>query len=226
MLVLVLFVGDAVLNGRPLTSRGLLQPVDRLNFAGMRLGRDMSRAKARQRRFGEPYALMPLLMGTEKPLPLGNADAGLALTLEELEEYDGRPLPRSGEPAPLYLAVLGRIYDVSKGAAFYGPGRSYHKLVAKDASRAFCTGCLEPECLIASLDGLSPDQRKEAFKWIELYEHHDKYKLVGRVRNPNNGASEEEREEIKRREAEWEAQQVEMAQEAESRKTYRPFKLR
>ena len=36
----------------------------------------------------------------------------------------------------------------------------------------------------------------------------------------------QELEEIKQREAEWEAQQVEMAQEAESRKTYRPFKLR
>jgi len=43
-------------------------------------------------------------------------------------------------------------------------------------------GCLEPECLISSLKGLSDAERSELDKWVELYEHHDKYKLVGRLR--------------------------------------------
>ena len=101
--------------------------------------------------------------------------------------------------APLYLAIRARIYDVSAAWAFYGPGKSYHGLVGRDAThpnpvpnsnpnpnrnpnrnpdpdpnpnpnpnpnphpnqvgrdatRAFCTGCLEEVCLITSLHGLT-----------------------------------------------------------------------
>jgi hypothetical protein len=53
---------------------------------------------------------------------------------------------------------------VSAGKAFYGPGRTYHPLTACDASRAFCTGCLEPECLISSLADLTDAQLREADK--------------------------------------------------------------
>ena len=115
---------------------------------------------------------MPVLFGREEPLPLGDASLGLSLTAEELSEFDGRPLSeRPGETAALLLSINGRIYDVTAGKAHYGPGRSYHKLVGKDATRAFCTGCLEPACLIPNTAGLRDDQLKEADRWIELYEH-------------------------------------------------------
>lgn len=217
--LVVLFIGalaiDAVSKGRSLDAKGLLQP---LNFFFMKLARDLSRVKARQRRFGQKGALMPVLFGQEEPLPLGDADAGVALTLEELAEYDGRELPGTNGNAPLFLSVRGRIYDVTAGAAFYGPGRSYHKLVGKDATRAFCTGCLEPECLISSVKGLTDLQQKEAERWVELYEHHDKYKLVGRLRVPASLSSEDEQEL-----AEASAEEVEYALEAESRKPHKPF---
>lgn len=204
-----------------MTVEGLLHPYKQVNFMFMRLARDLSRVKARRRRFGQKHALMPVLMGTEQPLPLGDADAGIALTLEELAEYDGRPLPGTGDNAPLYLAVLGRIYDVSGGKPFYGPGKSYHKLVGRDASRAFCTGCLAPACLISSLRGLSDEQRREADRWVELYEHHDKYKLVGRVRTPQgeDAPSPESADQL-------EAEQVDLAEEAEGKKKYKPFRKR
>ena len=67
------------------------------NFAFMRLFRDLARIKARRRRFGQRHALMPVLMGREEPLPLGDASAGLSLTAEELAEFDGRFLPDSTE---------------------------------------------------------------------------------------------------------------------------------
>jgi len=38
-------------------------------------------------------------------------------TLEELKEFDG-----SDESKPLYLAVNFKVYDVTKGKAFYGKG--------------------------------------------------------------------------------------------------------
>ena len=192
-----------------------------LNFALMRFARDISRAKARRRRFNQRYALVPLLLGKEEPLPLGDPDSCvgcISFTRDELAEFDGRPLP-DGSPSPLYLSVLGRVYDVSSGGAFYGPGKSYHKLVGKDATRAFCTGCLAPSCLISSTAHLSetqrrgaspyprtahlsrrrrsaplpsPGLRREAHRWVELYEWHDKYTLVGRLREEAADPAEEE----------------------------------
>ncbi len=190
-----------------------------ISFKGMTIARDIGRIKAHRRRFDNQHALIPvLLLGTNlPPLPIADANTGVALTLHELAEYDGRRLDgttsggaansgndaavaavvsamrggkdatvaavAAGLRAPLYLAVGGRIYDVTDGWSFYGPGASYNVLVGRDASRAFCTGCLEPECLIASLEGLSASRRRELTHWIEFYEHHDKYKLVGRVRH-------------------------------------------
>ena len=43
------------------------------NFALMRFFRDLARAKARRRRFEQRHALMSLMMGSEEPLPLGDA---------------------------------------------------------------------------------------------------------------------------------------------------------
>jgi len=39
------------------------------------------------------------------------------MTLLELSKYDGRDPLR-----PLLLAVRGRVFDVTMGRAFYGPG--------------------------------------------------------------------------------------------------------
>jgi len=204
------------------------QPYVAFNFAMMRLFRDLARVKARRRRFGQENALMTVLLSHDKPLPLADVDGEgrVALTIEELAEYDGRPLPGGDERAPLYLSILGRIYDVSAGKAFYGPGRTYHPLTGKDASRAFCTGCLELECLISSLKDLTAVQRREADKWVELYEHHDKYKLVGRLRANNPEATEatEVADGDEMTEEEWEMFQIERAKEVEGVKKRRLFR--
>lgn len=170
-----------------------------------------------------------------QPLPLADAsDIGIALTAEELAEFDGRFLPDSTERAPLYLAIRERIYDVSAAWAFYGPGKSYHGLVGRDATRAFCTGCLEEVCLISSLHGLTEAQAREADRWVELYEHHDKYHLVGLLREPPPGlgdysdeaAAEADKDPPAGSETpdEWEQEQVQAAQRAEQSKKHRPFK--
>ena len=57
---------SAAVAGRPLTHQGVAQPLSGLNFALMRFARDISRAKARRRRFNQRYALVPLLLGTGK----------------------------------------------------------------------------------------------------------------------------------------------------------------
>ena len=40
------------------------------------------------------------------------------LTLTELAKYDG-----TGEDGRVLVGVLGKIYDVTKGKRFYGPGK-------------------------------------------------------------------------------------------------------
>jgi Cytochrome b5-like Heme/Steroid binding domain len=50
--------------------------------------------------------------------------------------YDG-----SNPDKPIYLAINGSIYDVSKGRGIYGPGGSYNYFAGVDASRAYVTGC-------------------------------------------------------------------------------------
>ena len=57
------------------------------------------------------------------------------LTKAELKDYDG-----SQEGKGPYLAVLGQVFDVSKGKDHYGPGGGYSFFSGIDGSRAFVTG--------------------------------------------------------------------------------------
>lgn len=159
--------------------------------AGMRFFRDIGRVKARKRLLsGQSKGLTvysDVFRGLEKPLSQEELgfDNGVVVDLQELQAANGAPLnysaneTGSGETAPLWLAIRGRVYDVSQGKKFYGPGAPYHKFVGRDATRAFGTGCTEPDCLIASLDGLDAHQIREADRWIEYYALHDKYTFVG-----------------------------------------------
>lgn len=142
----------------------------------MRFFRNLSRAKTRARLYGDNNALVAVMTGYEEQLAIPEAEEdGMRFTLEELAEYDGVA------GSPIYLGIMGRVYDVSKGAAFYGPQRSYHHYAGRDATRSFATGCTKAECLVGSLVGLTADQKKEAYRWLELYEYHDKYKFLGMV---------------------------------------------
>ena len=79
------------------------------------------------------------------------------------------------------LGVAGAA--ASAGKKFYGPGRSYYNLVGRDATRAFGTGCTKLECCIPSVVGLTAAELREIDRWVEFYEHHDKYTLVGKLRD-------------------------------------------
>ena len=147
------------------------RPTAMVNNAMMRFFRDVSRAKARRRLHRNDGALVTLMMGNEEPLSIGDNDPSDASTMtpEELGEMNGL------HGTPLYLSIRGRIYDVTKGGSFYGIGKSYHKFIGRDASRAFATGCHADACLSSSLENLSDAELKELDNWVELYEYHDKY---------------------------------------------------
>ena len=74
------------------------------------------------------------------------------LTPEELKAYDGK----EGSPG-LYIALLGQVFDVSKGMDHYGPGGGYSFFAAKDGSRAFVTGEFNEAGLVDDLTGLDSE---------------------------------------------------------------------
>eukprot|EP00401_Gymnodinium_catenatum_P083308 CAMPEP_0117605430 /NCGR_PEP_ID=MMETSP0784-20121206/79190_1 /TAXON_ID=39447 /ORGANISM="" /LENGTH=165 /DNA_ID=CAMNT_0005408475 /DNA_START=89 /DNA_END=586 /DNA_ORIENTATION=- len=51
-------------------------------------------------------------------------------TLDEIKAYDG-----SDQELPIVIAVDGEVFNVWRGAEFYGPGAAYHVFAGRDASR-------------------------------------------------------------------------------------------
>uniref|UniRef100_A0A673IH40 Neuferricin n=1 Tax=Sinocyclocheilus rhinocerous TaxID=307959 RepID=A0A673IH40_9TELE len=82
------------------------------------------------------------------------------LTEDELSLYNG------GENSKgLYLAILGRVFDVEKGRKHYGPGGGYHFFTGKDASRAFITGDFTEAGLTSDVSDFT-DSQIVALDWI------------------------------------------------------------
>ncbi len=52
--------------------------------------------------------------------------------------YNGRD-PKK----PIYVSILGDVFDVTEGRRIYGPGGFYSFFSGKDASRAYVTGCFK-----------------------------------------------------------------------------------
>ncbi|KAF5357579.1 hypothetical protein D9758_007457 [Tetrapyrgos nigripes] len=94
-----------------------------------------------------------------------------------LSEFDG-----SKEGRPIYLAIDGDVYDVTKGRA-YQPGGSYHILTGVDAARAFATGCFKDH-RTHDLRGLSNKELDSIKHWKTFYAEHKDYFRIGRVSHP------------------------------------------
>ncbi|KAJ3777457.1 cytochrome b5-like heme/steroid binding domain-containing protein [Lentinula raphanica] len=98
-------------------------------------------------------------------------------TENELARYDG-----TDPSKPIYLAIDGDVYDVTKGSA-YRPGGPYHVLTGVDAARAFGTGCFKTH-RIHDLRGLTENEIKGVEHWKRFYENHKNYFKVGKVLHP------------------------------------------
>ncbi|SAL99239.1 hypothetical protein [Absidia glauca] len=102
----------------------------------------------------------------------------LVFTEKELLQYDG-----SNPNLPIYLAVDGDVFDVTKGRGWYGFGGSYGHFSGKDAARAYVTGCFEDH-LTHDLRGLSAAQLKGVAHWKSFYANHHTYYKIGTVIHP------------------------------------------
>ncbi|KAE8146545.1 cytochrome b5-like heme/steroid binding domain-containing protein [Aspergillus avenaceus] len=96
-------------------------------------------------------------------------------------------LPFNGtEDKPVYLAVRGRVFDVSPGRNFYGPGGPYENFAGRDASRGLACQSFDEEMLTKDLKGpldelkdLDGEQLENLQSWEERFS--EKYLVVGKL---------------------------------------------
>lgn len=101
-------------------------------------------------------------------------------TAEQLTLFDGSS---SDESQPIYIGILGRVYDVSRGRKHYGQGGSYSFFAGRDATNSFISG--DFETVSSDLDDvlkLPPRDILAVWQWQKFYEKDYTYvgKLIGR----------------------------------------------
>lgn len=103
------------------------------------------------------------------------------LTAEELATYNGE------DGKPLYLSIIGQVYDVTKGARFYGKGETYHVFVGRDNSRSFVSGNLEEADISDNVIPMTQAEFRSLNHWAQFYkkEYTKIGKLIGRYYNSN-----------------------------------------
>lgn len=119
----------------------------------------------------------PRTTPTETPLTT-SADGETLFTAEQLKLYDGSDGSRG-----VYIAILGRVYDVERGRKHYGPGGSYSFFAGRDATTAFISG--DFDTITDDLDDvlkLPPSDILAVWNWQAFYEKDYTYVgiLVGR----------------------------------------------
>ena len=81
------------------------------------------------------------------------------------------------------MAVNGKVFDVTKGRRFYGPGGPYSAFAGRDASRGLATFSVEPVAdEYDDLSDLKPSEMDQVKEW-EL-QFSEKYTLVGKLLKP------------------------------------------
>eukprot|EP01095_Lingulamoeba_sp_RSL-Kostka_P006615 TRINITY_DN2081_c4_g1_i1.p1 TRINITY_DN2081_c4_g1~~TRINITY_DN2081_c4_g1_i1.p1 ORF type:complete len:175 (-),score=59.81 TRINITY_DN2081_c4_g1_i1:86-610(-) len=103
-----------------------------------------------------------------EPKPLVN------YTLEELAEYDG-----TDENKPILLALDGKVYDVTRGAAFYSKDGPYGIFAGHDASLALALHEVDAKHLNQPIDNLTNGQKHTIYEWEERFSM--KYDHVGNI---------------------------------------------
>jgi hypothetical protein len=100
------------------------------------------------------------------------------LTTAELAAATGETLEAS-----LYLALLGRVYDVAAGRDYYGPDGPYHIFAGRDAPVPFVTGVFDATEGDKPWTDLPANQHAGLLSWVDFYETEsvEKYPCVGVV---------------------------------------------
>eukprot|EP00592_Proboscia_alata_P003128 CAMPEP_0194373286 /NCGR_PEP_ID=MMETSP0174-20130528/21717_1 /TAXON_ID=216777 /ORGANISM="Proboscia alata, Strain PI-D3" /LENGTH=344 /DNA_ID=CAMNT_0039152267 /DNA_START=141 /DNA_END=1176 /DNA_ORIENTATION=+ len=166
----------------------------------MRFVRDIGRYKTQKRR-NTSTSLSVFLMGKDKLLEEEALDDLLnsaeLVSIEELHDATGQISETDDHSkSPIYLSVLGHVFDVSAGEKFYGQGNKYHMLAGQDATLPLSTGDMRKLNVKSKIteipqysmeEDLSERDLAEANRWLEYFALHDKYIHVGRMARESDG---------------------------------------
>ncbi|KAI0743671.1 cytochrome b5-like heme/steroid binding domain-containing protein [Daedaleopsis nitida] len=97
-----------------------------------------------------------------------------SFTLEQLKAFDG-----SDPSKPIYVAIKGTVFDVTRKADTYGAGKSYNIFAGKDASRALGMSSLKLEDAVSDYSTLSEGDMKTLNDWFDFFTK--RYNIVGKV---------------------------------------------
>ncbi|XP_041456647.1 neuferricin-like [Lytechinus variegatus] len=107
-------------------------------------------------------------------------DSGKLFTVDSLKAFDG-----SKNSPGLHIAIMGKVFDVSKGEKHYGPGGGYSFFAGRDGSKAYVSGDFTEEGLIPDVAGLTPKDMVGIDDWVSFFEKEYTYvgKLIGHFYN-------------------------------------------
>lgn len=82
--------------------------------------------------------------------------------------------------------MRSKVFDVTPGRNFYGPGGAYANFAGRDASRGLACGSFDEDMLtqdlegpLDTLNGLGDEEMEALRGWEERFQ--DKYMVVGRL---------------------------------------------
>lgn len=116
------------------------------------------------------------------PAQAAEPPAQTDFTPNTLTKFNGKDDPH------VYLAIRGKVFDVTAGKAFYGPGGPYENFAGHDASRGLALNSFDSSVLtpidqpLDTLDDLSKEELESLDNWESHFE--TKYKIVGTLHNP------------------------------------------
>lgn len=87
-------------------------------------------------------------------------------------------LPGNSPGTPIYVAIKGIVFDVSKNKA-YQPGGAYHVFAGKDPSRALASSSLKPEECVPDWYDLEDEKKTVLADWFKFFSK--RYNIVGKV---------------------------------------------
>lgn len=115
----------------------------------------------------------------------------VANTAIEIQDFTPKTLVKfNGHDDPhVLMAIKGKVYDVTPGKAYYGPGGPYENFAGRDASRGLAKHSFDPEMLtpldspIDKLEDLSSEEIEALDKWAEFFA--EKYLFCGKLVEQN-----------------------------------------
>jgi hypothetical protein len=120
-------------------------------------------------------------------------------TAADLQRAKDAYMTASPSTHPILLVIVGHVFDVSKGAKFYAPppveeaggegggeggregGGDYGFFSFRDAARAYVTGDFSEEGLREDVDGLSEEECRGVWRWVNFFKEKEDYPFVGRL---------------------------------------------